>query len=172
MRVDTSLRPERRWFLEWVPTVRAKLVLYEKVFEALYLRPAEIQRVVDAAVRADILRDALRNHPAEWQDGPEALGRGEPLPSIIAGLFGEEVPTSVALVALESLVREADESDSLDVAVGRAVLARETERSAVGEPTYIWLIEVGQQGRMTVSVRRRSEVAGAPAGLVKVTDAR
>lgn len=163
---------ERAWFDKWTATVESKLEPYEQVFEALYIRPADLQRVIDVSLRIDVLRDALRTHPAEWSQALELLRSSAPLRSVIEKLFGEDVPTSVALAALEIVTGDDHDSEAPDVEVGHEVQRRETERTTLGESTYVWVIEIGQQGRMIVSVGNRSEMRPQVRGLMKVVDTR
>lgn len=168
----SPLAAERAWFDKWTATVLARLEIYEQVFDSLFLLPADIQRAVDIAVRTDILRDAMRSHPEEWQQAPSLLSSPAPLIEIIRGLFGEAVPVSVAVLALEAILREDEASHAPDAAVGEELNKREDERRSIGLPTYLWTVEIEERGRMSVSIEERDAVATGFRGLVRAVDLR
>ncbi len=168
----SPLAAERVWFGKQSPAVQSALRLYEQIFDDLYLRPADLELVIEIAICRDLLREALRNHPAEWRRAPELLGSSDPLSDIIRKLFGDQVPPSVALLALEAFLRDGEDSDAPEVAIGREARRRELERAAVGIPTHIWVIEIEQTGTMIVSVGRRADLRESTVGLVKVMDLR
>ena len=119
-----SLAAERAWFNTWTATVQSELVMYEQVFESLYLRPADIQRAVDVAVRTDILRDAMWNHQEEWQQALDLLSSSAPLTEIVRSLFGEAVPVPVAVLVLGSIHWEEEATSSPDAAMGEELNKR------------------------------------------------
>jgi len=167
-----SLAAERAWFSKWAATVRSKLVIYEQVFESLYLRPADIQRAIDVAVRTDIVRDAMRNHLEEWQQALDLLSSPAPLIEVVRSLFGEAGPVSVAVLALEAIRREDEASRAPDAAIGEELNKREHERRSIGLPTCVWAVEIEERGRMSVSVEEREVVASGFRGLVRIADFR
>ncbi len=167
-----SLAAERAWFNTWTATVQSELVMYEQVFESLYLRPADIQRAVDVAVRTDILRDAMRNHQEEWQQALDLLSSSAPLTEIVRSLFGEAVPVSVAVLVLGSIHWEEEATSSPDAPMGEELNKREHERHSIGLPTFLWTVEIEERGRMSVSVEERDAVASGFRGLVRIADPR
>lgn len=166
------LDAEHHWFNQWRSTVEGVAQIYEQILYELYLRAADLELVIEIAISRHVTRDALRNHSEEWRRAADLLNGRAPLVDIIGRLFGEEVPASVALMALEAVSQEDEGSDTPDAAIGHEVRKREEERRSLGSPTYLWVVEYRERGTMLVSVRRRDEVAKGFLGLIRVVDVR
>ena len=164
---------ERVWFERWVSSVQSKLDLYEKVFDDLYLRPADLGSVLETGTHRDILSDALRNHAQAWADLPALLRRARSLPEILRALFGEEVPLVVALTTLKELLRDTQTSGGAAAeTLAQEIAKRGGEVADVGVPGFLWVVTVCKGGKMLVSVGQRSAADSLHVGLVKVVDVR
>ena len=164
---------EEQWFRRWTPEVQRLVEPYQAIATYIRLRPIEIQEGVQYVLCTRILNDARRHNPEAWAEGAAVLRSEHSLARALRRLFGSETPSSVAAMALGAVFQESDEHDEgEDVAIGRVLRERETEREKLGLPSYVWVVRIVGEAKMAVAVESRDKLRDRTVGLIRVVDAR
>jgi len=164
---------EHRWFREWTAEVERLVKPYEAIATYIGLRPSEIQERVQYVLCTRILKHAMRHYPQAWAEAAVVLRSEDSLAKGLRRLLGSEIPSCVAAMALEAVVQESEEYDEgQDVAIGRAVREREAQREQLGLPSYLWVVRIVSEAKMTVAVESRDKLRDRTVGLIRVVDAR
>jgi hypothetical protein len=161
---------ELSWFNEWTSVVEKLLKPYKYLISSVGYRAIEIQEFIEYALCTHLLKHAMRYYPQAWENYVLILGDSPTLEKALNELFGQEIPLSVARMALNLVADQSEEFDeSPAITIGRKAKREHKNKQDISQ--FVWIVRI-VGNTMTVSVENRTAIQDGTVGLIKVVDAR